>query len=147
MPDNFSEQLLLLRADFTSLNAMVQNWGSSFYDQQQTVLNTVGQVYDRLDEVGGEMQVMSEQMLAMSQRISQHIATTSNVARAAMTASQVALAESRERFNQLSGRMNLTENRMTGMLGAVDADRLEWRVLYRQLDERLSEVERRLPPD
>ena len=42
--------------------------------------------------------------------------------------------------------MSLTESRMTGRLGAVDADRLEWRVLYRQLEERLTEVEKRLPP-
>ena len=77
MADNFSEQLLLLRADFTALNALL---GSSFYDQQQSVLNTVEQVYDRLDEVGQNMQTMS-----------QHIAATSHAARSAMTSSNLAL--------------------------------------------------------
>jgi len=142
MPDNFSEHLLLLRADFTVLAALVKELGSTFYDQQKMVLGAVEQTYERLDEVGQQMHSMSQHMQVMSQ----HIATTSQVARTALTQSHVALAESTEQFNQLSGRMKLTENRMTAMLGAVDSDRTEWRVLYKELEERVTEVEKRLPP-
>ena len=54
------------------------------------------------------------------------------------------LAEANERYNQLFGRMRLSESRLDGMLQATDHDRLELRELCHDLDRRLTDVEKRL---
>lgn len=54
------------------------------------------------------------------------------------------LAEANERYNQLFGRMRLSESRLDAMLKATDHDRRELREICHDLDRRLTDIEKRL---
>jgi len=57
---------------------------------------------------------------------------------------QRSVAESTERYNQVFGRLRLTESRLDGMLKATDHDRKALREMCHDLDRRLTDVEKRL---
>lgn len=149
MPDKFSEQLRRLRADQELQGLMMQELARAERERAERMQAQLDKLGTSVIAVGDKMDEAADMMIRVGEqtrRAGEEARRAGEEARAASAEARKASAESDERFNQLAGRLKLTEGRTTKMLSAVDTDRAELRELYKDLDARLTEVEKRLPP-
>jgi len=132
LSDNLSREVKKLNRSLSIQREMIEELGQREADSSQRLSERMDRFADRMDFLGVELI-----------RIGEVARKAGEEAREAGAEARLARAKSTERFNQLAARLRLTEDRNTRMLQATDASRAEVLEICRQLDARVTALEKR----